>query len=217
MRFFDSQELSALSARSIVARDILWVTAKDRGSGAPVNYGFSSLVRNLSIPVLDGRTNATVSRTFVGLGAALKIEQIPLTSDLTVRQIHMELPMQNPVVEEFARQADPRSAPCQVYRLLFNPDTMVSLAAAKPRFVGYVDTAPITTPQAQGQGSLRLVAVSITRELTRESTDVRSHESQLKRSGDADDFYLHTSVVGDWELFWGRNQGATSAETPLTP
>lgn len=204
MRFLDAAELAAIQSRAVVARDLIWITARPFGGGGQQSYGFSNLVRNVEMPVLDGRTGAVVNRTFLGVGSALKVGAIPLTADIMVRTVEIELPAIDSVVAELVRGHDIRSAPLQIYRAYLDPDTRAQLAAAKPRFVGYVDGSPIVTPAAGGVGRVRIKCVSTTRELTRANPDVRSHESQLARTGGADDFYIDVAVVGDWELFWGQ-------------
>ena len=160
--------------------------------------------------VKDGRTGSTVTRDFRGLGQALQIGKIPLTCDLTIRSVDIELPHLDVIVEQLVRTYDVRGAPMQIYRGYFDPATRVLVAAAKPRFVGYVDGAPIVTPKEGGEGSITLHCVSTTRELTRTSSEVRSHESQLARTNGADDFYQDVGVVGDWDIAWGVNRSTSS-------
>ncbi len=106
-----------------------------------------------------------------------------------------------------------RGAPMQLYRGYFDSATRVMAAAAKPRFVGYVDGAPIVTPKEGEEGSITLHCVSTTRELTRTNAEVRSHESQLARAaGDA--FYKDVGVVGDWDIAWGVARGKVSGGDP---
>ena len=204
MRDLDPAVLDAIVRREVMARDLLWITVRDFDDGTVHDFGFSTFVRNLEIPVVDGRTGATVARVFTGVSGAFKVGSIALTADITVRTVDVDLPAIDATVAEMLRAYDVRNAPVQIYRAYLNPDTRSLLAAAKARFVGFVNKAPITTPAAGGTGSARLSCVSTTRELTRASTDVCSHESQLARSGGADDFYIDTAVVGDWELFWGK-------------
>jgi hypothetical protein len=203
MRFLDAAELAAIQSRNVVARDLIWITARIVGGGQQ-SYGFSNQVRNVEMSVLDGRTGAVTNRTFYGVGGAFKIGPIPLTADIMVRTVEIDLPAIDSVVAEMVRGHDIRGAPLQIYRAYFDPDTRAQLAPAKPRFVGFVDGAPIETPAAGGTGRVRIKCVSTTRELTRANPDVRSHESQLARTGGADDFYIDVAVVGDWELFWGQ-------------
>lgn len=205
MRFLDAAELAAIQARTVVARDFLWVTAKDRATGSPTSSGYWNDHGNVTADVVDGRTGSTESRTFYGVGAALSIGSIPLTADITVRSFEITLPHLDAIVQDLVRTTDVRNAPLQLYRGYFDPTTRALVAPAKPRFVGYIDLAPIETPKESDEGSITFTCVSTTRELTRTSLEVRSYESQLQRNaGDA--FYKDTSVVGDWQLFWGQSQ-----------
>lgn len=215
MRFLDTAEITAIQARSVVARDFLWITAKDRSTGATTDYGFWSDIGTITADVVDGRTGATEARDFYGVGLALNIGTIPLTADVTVRNVDIGLPQIDDVAQLIVRGKDVRGAPIQLFRGYFDPATRGLVAAAKPRFVGYVDGAPIETPAEGGEGSITLNCVSTTRELTRTSVEARSHASQIARAaGDA--FYKDTGVVGDWTMFWGQ-AGGTPAASGVTP
>lgn len=204
MRALDAGELAAIAQPGIVARDFLWATGKDWNTGAAYSVGFWSDVATVTANVVDGRTGATESRSFYGVGNAMNIGSIPLTSDVTVRSVDIELPAIDSVVALLVRGYDVRGAPMQLYRGYFDPASRALLASAKARFVGYFDGSPIVTPAEGGQGSVTLNCVSTTRELTRTSSEARSHESQQARTANADDFYKDTAVVGDWVLFWGQ-------------
>src|SRR3990167_2301626 len=215
MRDLDAAELTAIAARTVVARDLLWVTAKNRSTGADQSLGFWNDVMTASMSVKDGRTGATVSRDFTGVGAALRGGGIPLTSDITIRSAEIDLPHLDTVVEQLVGTYDVRGAPMQLYRGYFDPAPRALVAAAKPRFVGYVDGAPIVTPKEGGEGSVTLSCVSTTRELTRTNAEVRSHESQLVRAA-GDLFYKDTGVVGDWDIAWGVARGKVASNKPGT-
>jgi hypothetical protein len=206
MRVLSTAEVTALSARRIVGRDLVWITAKNRSTGDPASYGFWNDVGTVSINVVDGRTGAINARSFYGLHASLTVGRIPLVSDITVRELEITLPHLDSIVNEMVRTHDVRGAPIQVYRLFLDPDTRAAISTAKARWVGYVDTAPIETPSEGQEGSVRIVCVSVTRELTRRNHDVRSHESQLRRNN-LDFFYKDTAAVGEWEVFWGKHRG----------
>lgn len=216
MRDLDNEEVAAISARTVVARDFIWVTAIDRGTGLPVDRGFWNDIMTVSVPVKDGRTGATVNRSFRGLSAGLQIGTVPLTSDISIRTLEVQLPHLDEVVNALVRTYDVRSAPMQLYRGYFDPETRALVAPAKPRFIGYVDGAPIETPAEGQEGSVTLNCVSTTRELTRTNSEVRSHESQLARSGGTDAFYRDTSVVGQWELAWGQERGSVTTPKAST-
>lgn len=205
MRALDAAELAAIVLPGVVARDFLWVTATDRDTGLPVSQGFWSDVGTITASVVDGRTGATESRDFYGVAGAIVVGSIPLTADITIRQVDIELPAIDDVVALLVRGYDVRNAPLQLYRGYFDVATRALLAAAKPRFVGYVDGSPIVTPKEGDEGKVTLNCVSTTRELTRISSEVRSHESQIKRSA-SDTFFKDAGTVGDWDIAWGTKR-----------
>jgi hypothetical protein len=214
MRALDSAEVAAVQQRAVMAREFLIVTARDRGTGALTEHGFWNDIRPVTAPIKDGRTGATRNVDFTGVAGALDIGAIPLTADITVRNVEVSLPAIDAVVATLVRGTDVRAAPMQILRGYFDPATHILLAPAKARFVGYVDGAPIVTPAEGGEGSVTLKCVSATRELTRVSTEVRSHQSQLARTNGADDFYIDAAVVGDWDIAWGENRGPTTNPKP---
>lgn len=209
MRDLDAAEIAAIAARTVVARDLLWVTPKNRSTGADHPLGFWNDVMTVIMSVKDGRTGATVSREFRGVAAALQVGKIQLTSDITIRSVDIELPHLDEIVGALVRTYDARNAPMQLYRGYFDPVMRAMVATAKPRFVGYVDGSPIVIPKEGGEGSVTLKCVSTTRELTRTNAEVRSHESQLARAP-GDDFYKDVGVVGDWDIAWGVARGKTA-------
>lgn len=215
MRDLDAAELVAIAARAVVARDLLWVTAKNRDTGADQSLGFWNDVMTVTASVKDGRTGSTVSRDFRGVGAALQVGKIPLTSDITIRSVDIDLPHIDSIVEQLVRTYDVRGAAMQLYRAYFDPATRSMVATAKPRFVGYVDGAPIVTPKEGEEGTITLRCVSTTRELTRTNAEARSHESQLLRAA-GDTFYKDVGVVGDWDIAWGVARGKVGSGSSTT-
>lgn len=205
MRVLDAAELAAIRAPGVVARDFLWITAKHRDTGALVSQGFWSDGGTITAPVVDGRTGATEERDFYGVDAGMSIGSIPLTADVTVRNVDIDLPHIDSIVDLLVRGYDVRGAPIQIYRGYFDPATRVLLASAKPRFVGEVDGAPIETPKEGDQGKITLKCVSTTLELTRVSAEVRSNESQILRAA-GDTFFKDVNVVPDWDMAWGVNR-----------
>lgn len=208
MRDLDSAEIDAIASGTdgVAARDLIFVVAKDRDTGDPEEIGFWTGAGDATIDVKDGVTGETESRVFYGSGQLLGIGSIPLTSDIAIRSVDIDLSQIADEVQDLVREYDVRGAPIQIYRGYLDLDTHEFVAPPKARFVGYVDGAPIETPAEGGSGACTLRCVSTTRELTRTNPEVRSHESQLARAaGDA--FYRDTAVVGDWDMFWGSKGG----------
>lgn len=203
-----SPEIAALSGRAVVVRDLVWITAKRRDNGAPVEVGFWFDVGNVQFNVIDGLTGSQVARSFIG-GALRKVGSIENVSDLSVITVEIELVSFDASVEQMMREYDIRLAPVQIYMQMLDPDTMLPVAPARPRFIGFIDEAPIKDNQEGEESSVRLVAASQSMELRRTNTDVRSHASQLLRQP-GDGFYKSTATIGERDIAWGENKRPAS-------
>ena len=198
---------AALDAQSLVTRDFMRITARDRVTGEPVSEAFWSGHRAVTAQVLDPQTGVAVSHQFFGAGDLISIDAIPGVSNLTIHRIGIVFNHISDRVDELLRKYDVKQAPIEIYRGVFNPDTMEMVAPAEPRFVGFIDDAPQEVP-AEGQvGAVKMECVSNSQELTRKNTDTRSHESQQVRAP-GDDFYKDTAAAGDKVIFWGRAKQA---------
>lgn len=206
MRSMSAENLAALAARKLVAADFLWIEVRSRSTGLRVTDGQWSGTGNITVQVINPRTGGTDTRTFYGTGTLTSISDIPLVHNVSVQSIAVKMSQVNERVEELIRQYDPRQAPVQIFRGLFNPETRQLVAPAMPRFVGFVDQLEIKTPTENEEGSVVFTCKSHTQEMMRSNPDTRSHESQqLRLAGDA--FFKDVSVVGMWEHFWGKQSG----------
>lgn len=203
MRTLDSDIVSALAAGTLVRRNLIWITAKDRDTGDAHSKGFWNDLETVDISVTDGITGSSVSRTFEAAGGLIDIGAVPLTSDLSIRTVEVTVSPLNTSADQYLRGYDLRMGPIQIYRAIFDPSTWDLVADADPRFVGFVEKAPITTPKEGGEAKAVLSCVSHTVELTRGNPDVRSDESQKRRSGDR--FYRYTGTMPQRVIYWGGN------------
>jgi hypothetical protein len=204
MKDLDASEIAAIQSGTVIMREFVTIFAKDRITGSPHMLCFWSDAGPVTVDVVDPHTGSTVSRTFLG-DALVEISDIPLISDLSVQDASVTLSAIDDAVQDAIRTYDARNAAIEIHRAYFDPATNAPVAPAKPRFVGQIDTAPLTTA-AEGEAStVVLSCTSTTQELTRKNPDVRSHESQILRLA-TDDFYRDTAVVGEWTLFWGKKQ-----------
>lgn len=208
MRFLDPAEIAANVAGTVVARDFLTITVKDPITGNPSEVGFWSDGGEFTCLIKNARTGLVEARTFIG-GALQSIGDIELTSDISVRTVDIMLSGIDDIVIQATRAYDARNAAMAIYRGYFNPTAYELVAPAKPRFLGFIDEAPVDTPAEGGASTVTLTCVSHTRELTRRNPDVRSHESQILRKAD-DDFFRDTGVVADWDVAWGKEKGGPS-------
>jgi hypothetical protein len=202
MRQLPTGALTALQSRNVTIRDFLWIEPRNRDTGAISQHGFWSDLGWVNAQVINPRTGLTVSRDFQGAGGLVQMSQIPMTSNLTVQTVTIAM-SQISNANDLLRQYDLKQARVEVYRGLFAPASLVQLAPAFPRFVGYVDGAEVNTPAEGGEGGIELTCVSHSQEMSRYNPATRSDAYQQHRAP-GDTFSRHAASVGTWELQWGN-------------
>lgn len=212
-RSISAANLAALEEGRLVARDFLWIVARDRGDGSPVSDGMWSGAGYVTASVVDPNTGLESVRDWYGAGSLVQIDPIPLVSNLTVQTINILLSQVDEHVSALVRTYDCQQAVVQIFRGLFDPDTRQMVAPAEPRFVGFVDRIEIKTPAENQTGGVTLICVSHTQEMTRSNPDTRSHESQILRSA-TDGFFKDAGTASEWEIFWGSQKGKVPTAPP---
>ncbi|WP_458760552.1 hypothetical protein ACSVBT_07095 [Afipia sp. TerB] len=213
MREISAENYAALQARKLVARDFIWFIVRDRVTGDPVTDGYWSDVGTITAEVLDPNTGAIDERQWFGSGTLIQVSDIPLVSNLTVQTVAVRLSQVADRVNQLVRDYDCKQGQVQIFRGLFDPNSRQMVAPAESRFVGFIDTIDIQTPAENSDGGVTLNCVSHTQEMTRSNPDTRSHESQIRRHA-GDNFLQDTTVVGGWELFWGKANGPVPTAAP---
>lgn len=211
-RSLSSQNYAALQAGHLVARDFIWFVVRSRVDGSAVTVGYWSDLGSISADIINPDTGGTTTRTWLGASTLISISDIPLTTGLTVQTIQITLAQAADSVNTLLRTYDCKQGRVEIYRGLFDPLTRVMVAPAVPRFVGFIDSAPVTTPKEGESGDVTLSCTSNTQEMVRANSDTRSDASQRVRSA-SDNFYQDTAVVGSWQLFWGKASGVVAAPT----
>lgn len=206
MRDADSAVIAALANPNTSRRELIWITAKEFESGDEVSGGFWNDLITKDIDVLDGETLETVTRSYTGAGSLIQIDEIPLLATIEVRRIKVTLSQIDQDVIDMVRGYNLKNAKVEIHRGLYNPATRALVAPAFPRFLGFVDKAPIKTPKRGERGGVTLECVSHTYELTRASADKASHASQLRREA-GDKFFQYADTMGETNLFWGEVKG----------
>jgi hypothetical protein len=205
-RSLSGENNTALQSGTLVARDFIWFVVRSRIDGSPVTDGYWSDVGSITAEVVDPETGGTQERTFFGADGLIQISDIPLVSTLTVQNVTITLSQVSDRINNLVRTYDCKQGQVQVFRGLFDPVSREMVGPAFPRFVGFIDEAPITTPKEGDIGDVTLTCTSHTQEMTRANSDTRSDASQRLRSS-TDNFFADTSVVGSWQQFWGRERG----------
>lgn len=207
MRTLDTPTIAAIQNEEAIAPfNLVWIEAKDRGSGNLHGIGFWNGLDTVDIQVVDPNTGMAIMRTYNGAGSLLEVPALPLESDLTIRTIRIVLSQIDGAVQLAVRGYDAKHAPLQIHRGFFNVETMLPVGPAVPRFIGWVNAMNINTPSVNGEGSVELSCVSHSRLLTKTNPLRRSDEQQRLRSGDR--FRRHTDVAGEWlqNIHWGENK-----------
>lgn len=196
--------LSAARDTGIVPRVFFWATVRDRETNEPVERGFWSGDRTVTIEVISGLTGALEERTYVG-GVNLAVGDIARVADLTIQTVDVELSAIAAPVQALVRGYDARLARVEIHSGLLDPRTRAPVAAPEIDFLGEIDGAPIETGAAGGDSVVRLQvrsdAISM---LTRRNPRKRSHEGQKRRSNDQ--FGRFGNAVKTWSLTWGAEE-----------
>lgn len=201
MQTFDSAVESALAAGALVPRDFLWIVARNRSTGAAQPWGAWSGLGTISATVLHPETGAETVRSFDGAGDLVQVDGVRLVLGLTVQTVQITLSQVAADVDQLVRTWDARFARVELFRGFLDPTSDQLVAPAIPRFVGFVDKAPVVTPQEGGTGGVRLSCASMVQELTRAESHKRSDADQRRRDP-TDTFYQHAATVGSWQIFW---------------
>lgn len=211
MRDLPTAIQDALATRVTEKRDFIWLTAKNRDTGADEEIGFWNGLVPVTTDFIDGFTGVATARAFEAAGALVEVSTIPMTSDLTIREVRVQLSHVSADVAQAVREFDARRAPITIGRGFFDPATKAIYESVEPWFVGFIDDIDIPRLAEGQEGSITVTCRGHTDELTKSSPEVRSQESQLRRAsvwgGVEDQFYKDAAAVAEWELFWGQERG----------
>lgn len=213
--YLDVNTIAAIQSRTaIVPVNFLQITARNRSTGNPEYLRLWSGWDSVDAQVLDLDTMLPVTRTYHAAGGVLEWPAVPLESDLSIRTIRIRLSQINAQVLDAVQGYDAKHAPVEIHRGYMDPNTMLPVAPAVPRFLGQVNGAPKRIPAVGNEGGFELAVVSHTRALTRLNPLKRSDEYQQTRQGDR--FRRYNDVAGGWlaNVHWGEAKAAPSGGNP---
>lgn len=210
MRDNDSSIAAALAAApqtGIAPRQLIWITAIKRADGSIGSFGFWTERLPVTINVQVGDT--TEARTYQGDGAVISVDKIPLTSDISVRQVSFKLSLIHPTVRDLWGDYILKLAKVEIHRVPLDPIGYLPLGIPQRRFKGSVDQAPRTVPQPGSEGGIEIRCVSASADLRLINPAKRSDETQKRRAGIAapggDRHSRYADVVGSWTVPWGQS------------
>lgn len=197
MRVFSPATAAYFASRQpFMGHVLVWVTARNRTSGEAEAIGFWTGADHRDF-VIEGET-----RLYYGAGSLLAMDPIRRQAGLKVRTQRVTLSQIAPETEMLIRGYDPRHAPVEVHRALFDPLTEELIDEPHELFSGYIDKVKLTTPAKGGAGSVSIEIASEGRALTRPLSRYRSDATLRARA--ADDAFRQYASETDRETPWGR-------------
>lgn len=192
-----SPTLTAYLAGStgIEARILLWMTVKDRSTGAAVTFGFWNGDDDQNFTI-----NA-VSRLYYGAGPLALPEPITYEVGLQVNAYEMDLSPLSTDVQSAIRTYESRLAPIEIHRAFFDTQSHALIEEPMRIFKGQIEEEPISTPEVNGNPSVKIRMSSSAVFLTKSLTQTKSEAMQRLRSDDR--FYRWTDITGQVETSWG--------------
>lgn len=200
MRSYDANTAAYLAGETaIVAHVLIWIVAKNRGTGAAESIGFWTGDDHQAFTI------GGVARTYYGAGDVLEVPAMIYEAGLSVRMHTFGLASLAPEVAQALRGYEPRLASVEVHRALFHTSSGALVAEPHRVLAGWIDEAEINTPEIGGQGGATITVASSARGLTRTLPICKSDVQQQLRSGDR--FRRYVDVSGSVDVFWGSKRG----------
>lgn len=182
--------------RPTIARQLIWVEAKEFGSGATQTLGLWDGEYTAQF-VIDGEP-----RTYFAGGSILQLPEITGLVGLEVRTYSVVLSALTPEVQQLMRGYDVRLAPCEMHRVLFDPEAPATMLGEPQRtFKGWIDGAQFNETK-DGDYVVDATLASNSRGLTVPLQMRRSDESYRLRLGDR--IARYASVAGVIPIYFGE-------------
>lgn len=198
MRTYSTATSAAFATRSAtVAHVLIWLQARNRQSGAIETIGFWTGDDHQEFTI-DG-----VSRIYYGAGAAMTPDPLRRQTGLKVRNWRCKFSGVSAEAQMAVRGYDPRHAPVEVHRAMFDPLSRNLLDAPHLKLRGFIDAIQYQTPAKGDTGGITVDVANSARALTKGLSRYRSHAT-LQARDDTDDFRKYASVADAGETPWGR-------------
>lgn len=189
----------------IVARVLIWVTARERGTNTPVSLGLWTGEDDYQFTV-DGE-----ARDYYGAGAAISIDPIVRSVGMAVQMQAIRVGILNAAAEELIRGYEPRLASVEVHRAFMDPTSGALAAGPMLEFQGTLQEVDIQTAAAGGEATCTLRVAGQARALNMPLEFFRSNAARTK-VWPGDDVLKYATVSGrhGQDDQWGRRDPGRS-------
>ncbi len=200
MRAYSPTTAAYFAARSpIMAHVLIWVSARNRDTGAVEEIGFWTGADHQSFTI------SGAARTYYAAGALLSVDPLKWRTGLTVRTQRVTFSQVAPEVQQLIRGYEPRHAPVEMHRALFDPLSEGLINTPHLLLRGYIDKVTVTTPVKGKAGDVTVEIASAARALTRPLNRHRSDAALTVRAA-GDTFRKYASTTDKIDVPWGRNE-----------
>lgn len=190
----------AANRDNIVPRWLLWVSAKNRSTGAIETTGLWNGHDDQDFTI-DGEV-----RTYFCAGGLINIGAITYQTGTRIEKQSATVGPITPEVEQLLRTYEPKHAPAELHLALFHHDTHALIGIGRA-FKGWIDGAPISESELSDGTSAtvcQLTLASSSRQGTRTLPLKKSDSAMQERSGDRGFRYADTS--GSVPVWWGKER-----------
>ncbi|WP_347268185.1 hypothetical protein [Paracoccus sp. (in: a-proteobacteria)] len=197
MRSFSPATASYFASRAgFIGHILVWFQARNRTSGAVETIGFWTGADHADFSI------GAETRTYYAAGAMLGMDPIQRETGLKVRSQRISFSQVSAEVIQLVRTYDPRHAPVEVRRALFDPASEALVDTPHVILRGYVDSLKLPTPAKGESANITVEIATAGRALTRPLARYRSKATLLARAP-ADGFRRYASVADVGEVKWG--------------
>jgi len=182
--------------RGTDAQVLLWITAKNRETGAPETIGFWSGDDHQEF-LIGGEI-----RTYFGAGNVVDVPPIIATTGFQIQYYRVKLPPLLDEVKTLMRQFEPRLAQVEIHSCPLDIDSGNPLAEPVRMFKGFLNEAPEELGRKGGESRTQLVLVTSARKLTL-GLPLKRSSAELQRRNSSDRGREYSDIAGEWVVKWG--------------
>ncbi len=193
------------SRTGVSCHGLLWITAKNRDTGAAESLGLWTGDDHQVFSI------NSQGRTYFAAGSLLDIEDIVAEVGVQVRQATVTLSGVSNETLVAIKSYDARLAPVEIHRAEFDTETNQLIEEPMRVWKGWIDkiTEVISPEDENGvsTATVTLTLVSSARALTRTRSQKFSDASQRLRDP-SDGFFKYADVTGA-DIWWGSQRGTS--------
>ena len=198
MRIYSTATASYFARRSAFLGHVLvWLQARNRDTGAIEEIGFWTGADHAEFTIRGEL------RTYYGAGSMLGMDPIRRQTGLKVRSQRITFSQVAPELMIAVRGYDPRHAPVEVHRALFDPQSRLLIDEPHMILQGYLDKLKLPTPAKGESANISFEVATAGRALTKPVSRFRS-DASLRARAPADGFRKYASLADTVEVKWGR-------------